>query len=62
MLNFDEVMPTLAAPWLKLLDAPLPSLGSRVRVSVTPCKFRGGRNGVWVGFSRDFSRSPLPQI
>ena len=37
-------------------------LVSRVRVSVTPCGFRGGRNGVWVGFSRSFSRFPLPQI
>ena len=25
-------------------------------------EFRGGRNWVWVGFSRDFSRFPLPQI
>ena len=24
--------------------------------------FRGGRNGVWVGFSRGFSRFPLPHI
>ena len=27
-----------------------------------PCGFRGGRNGVCVGFSRGFSRVPLPQI
>ena len=39
-----------------------PPLGSRVRVSVTPCGFCGGRNGVWVGFLRGFSRFPLPQI
>ena len=26
-------------------------LGSRVRVSVTPCGFRGGWNVVWVRFS-----------
>ena len=26
------------------------------------CGFRGGRNGVWVGFSRGFSRFPLPPI
>ena len=26
------------------------ALGSRVRVSVTSCGFRGGRNGIWVGF------------
>ena len=38
--------------WRKRLDARLPPLGSRVRVSVPPCGFRGGRNGVWVGFSR----------
>ena len=24
--------------------------------------YRGGRKGVWVGFSRGFSRFPLPQI
>ena len=28
----------------------LTAAGSRVRVSVTPYEFRGGRNGVWVGF------------
>ena len=37
-----------AAPWSKLLDARLPPLGSRVSFLVTPCKFHGGRNGVWV--------------
>ena len=41
-----------AASWLKRLGARIPPLGSRVRVSVTPCGFRDGRNGVWVGFSR----------
>ena len=41
---------------------PTAALGSRVRVSVTPCGFRGGRNGVWVGFSWGFSRFPLPEI
>ena len=51
-----------AASWRKRLGARLPPLGYRVRVSVTPCGFRGGRNGVWVGFSRGFSRFPLPQI
>ena len=51
-----------AASWRKRLDALLPPLGSRVRVSVPPCGFHGGRNGVWVGFSRGFSRFPLPQI
>ena len=48
--------------WRKRLDARLPSLGSRVRVLVPPCGFCGGRSGVWVGFSRGFSRFPLPQI
>ena len=38
------------------------SLGSRVRVSVTPCGFCGGRNEFWVGFSRDFFSFLLPQI
>ena len=51
-----------AASWRKRLDSRLPPLGSWVRVSVTPCGFRGGRNGVWVGFSRGFSHFPLPQI
>ena len=41
----------LAASWRKCLDARLPPLGSRVRVSDPPCGFRGGRNRVWVGFS-----------
>ena len=51
-----------AASCRKRLDARLPPLGSRVRASVPPCGFRGGRNGVWVGFSRGYSRFPLPQI
>ena len=51
-----------AASWRKRLGARFPPLGSRVRISVTPCEFRGGRNGIWVGFSRGFSRFPLPQI
>ena len=51
-----------AAQWRKRLGARLPPLGSRVRVSVPPCVFRGGRNGIWVGFSQGFSRFPLPQI
>ena len=45
-----------AAPWRKRLDAWLPPLGPRVRVSVTTCGFRGERNWVWVGFTRGFSR------
>ena len=40
----------------------LPPLGSRVRVSIPPCGFRGGRNRVWVGFSQGFPLFPLPQI
>ena len=40
----------ISISWRKRLDARLPLLGSRVRISVTPCGFRGGRNGVWVGF------------
>ena len=52
----------MAASWRKRLGARLPPLGSRVRVSVTPCGFRDGRNGDWIGFSRGFSRFPLPQI
>ena len=51
-----------AASWRKRLGARLPPLGSRVCVSVSPCGFRGGWNGVWVGFSRGFSSFPLPQI
>ena len=46
----------------KQLDGRLLSLGSRVRVAVTLCGFRGGRNEVWVGFSRSFYRFPLAQI
>ena len=53
---------TKAASWRKRLAARLPPLGSRVRFSVPPCGFRGGRNEVWVSFSRGFSRFPLPQI
>ena len=52
----------VAASWRKRLDARLPPLGSRVRVSVPPCGFRGGRYGVWVGFSWGFSRFSLQQI
>ena len=52
----------LAASWRKRLAARVPPLGSRVRVSVPPCGFHGGQNKVWVGFSRGFSRFPLPQI
>ena len=59
---FKQIILELAASWRKRLGARLPPLGSRVRVSVPLCGFRGGRNGVWVGFSRDFSRFPLPQI
>ena len=47
-----------AASWRKRVDARLPPLGSRVRVSVTPCRFRGGRNAVWVGFFAGFLPFP----
>ena len=40
----------LAAPWLGQLDACLHPLVSRVRISVSPYGFRGGRNGVWEVF------------
>ena len=62
ILRLTKFGAVAAASWRKRLDARLPSLGSRVRLSVTPCGFRGGRNGVWVSFSRGFSRFPLPQI
>ena len=52
----------MPALWRKRLGAHLPLLGSQVHVSVPPCGFRGGRNGVWVGFTRGFSRFPVPQI
>ena len=29
---------------------------------MTPCRFRDGQNGFWVGFSQGFSQFPLPQI
>ena len=48
-------------PWQKRSDARLTVLGFRVRVSVTPCEFRSGRNEVWVGFSRDFFSFTLPK-
>ena len=57
-----HIMLTKATSWRKRLDARLPPLGSRVRVSFLPCGFRGGRNGVWVGFSGGFSRFSLPWI
>ena len=59
---FENCSTDQAASWRKRLGARLPPLGSRVRVSVPPCGFRGGRNGVWVGFSQGFSRFPLPQF
>ena len=38
----------MVPPWRKRLDACLPPLGSRLRVSVIPCGFHGGQSGVWV--------------
>ena len=46
-----RIMFTQAASWRKRLGARLPPLGSRVRVSVTPCRFHDGWNCVSVGFS-----------
>ena len=59
---FPDLCLQKAASWRKRLGARLPPPGSRVRASVPPCGFRGGRNGVWVGFSRGFSCFPLPPI
>ena len=52
----------MAALGRKRLDARLPPLGSLVRDSITAYAFRGGLNGVLIGFSRGFSRFTLPQI
>ena len=38
------------------------ALESLVCTSVTACGIRGGRNGVWIGFSQGSSRFLLPQI
>ena len=46
----------------KQLNARLPQLGTRVCFSAIPCRYRCGRNEVWVCFSRGFSPFPLPQI
>ena len=35
-------------------------LGFRDRISVTTSGFRGGRNGIWVGFSLGFTLFPPP--
>ena len=51
-----------AAPWRTCLRRSLLTTGvpsSRLGHSMS---FRGGRNVVWVGFSRGFSRFLLPQI
>ena len=53
---------TFLAPVVSALRCSSVSQFLLIRVSVTPCGFRGGRNGVWVGFLRGFSRFPLPQI
>ena len=49
-MTLTLITKSLAASWRKRLGARLPPLGSRVRVSVTPCGFRGVRSGVWVVF------------
>ena len=51
-INFPKLMLDNAVSRRKRLGAHLPPLRSRVRVSVTPCEFRGVRNGIWVGLSR----------
>ena len=43
-------------------NARPPTLGFRVRVSVTPQSVHGGRIGVWADFSLGFLCFPLPQI
>ena len=61
--EFRALQGTVGADmWCKRLDARLPPLGSRVRVSATSCKFRGEWNGVWVGSFRSFSHFPQQQI
>ena len=60
--NLDTVYVCMTASWRKRLDTRLPQPGSRAHISLTPCGFHGGRNWVWVGFSRGFSSFPLPQI
>ena len=56
------VISRLAAPRRQRLDVRFQTLESRVRVSATPCGFRGIRNGVWAGFSRGLSHFPLSKI
>ena len=60
--NCTIVLHFVVALLRKRLGARLPPVGSRVRISVPSWKFRDGRNGVWVGFSRGFSCFPQPQI
>ena len=60
--SINLVFRRLRAPWRKRLDTRLPSLGSRVRVSILHVGFRCERNRVWIVFSRGFSRFPLAQI
>ena len=48
-----------AATWCKRLVARFPPQGFRVRVSVTPRGFRGGRIRVWVSFSGFLPFSPV---
>ena len=60
-LNFFRCVEVKMIHFNRLVACLLP-LSSRVRVSATQRGFCGGRNGVWVGFSRGFSRFPLSQI
>ena len=49
----------MAASWRKRLSARLPPLGSRVRVSVTSCRFRDGRFfSVFLSFSPAINFDP----
>ena len=49
-------------PWATGIRHSPPRGGSRVRVSVSSCRFRGGKCRVWVIFSRGFSHFLLTQI
>ena len=61
-MQMEQINKLKVAAWYKWLNACLPPQRSRVRVPVYLCGLICGRNGVWVGFSRNFSRFLLPQI
>ena len=62
IIYFRAIWVVHVALWRKRLGACLPPLAPRVRISVTPFGFRGGRNVVSIGFSRGFLHFPPPQI